>query len=232
MLRFRPIMMTTMAAMFGALAAGGGGRHGVGAAPAAGHLHRRRAHFEPASDPLYHSRSISCIRSHAALFPGQAARYVPRRPGPGNIGAGMRTNRSTVSRLGLLAAPLLFIAGCMVGPAYHTPQPLIQPVPDSYQEDPSHFPTDTAWKVASPQDALLHGKWWEIFGDPELNTLEDQLDINNQNIKVYFENFSLPAPSSARLRPSSGLPSPSIRLTPGRIILTAASRESATETAE
>jgi len=33
------------------------------------------------------------------------------------------------------------------------------------------------------------GKWWEIFNDPELNALEEQLDINNQNIKQYFENF-------------------------------------------
>ncbi len=36
---------------------------------------------------------------------------------------------------------------------------------------------------------MLRGKWWEIFNDPELNALEDQLNINNQNIKQYFENF-------------------------------------------
>ena len=43
--------------------------------------------------------------------------------------------------------------------------------------------------MAQPADAQLRGKWWEIFNDPELNALEDQLDINNQNIKQYFENF-------------------------------------------
>ncbi len=43
--------------------------------------------------------------------------------------------------------------------------------------------------MAQPADAKLRGKWWEIFNDPELNALEDQLDINNQNIKQYFENF-------------------------------------------
>ena len=36
---------------------------------------------------------------------------------------------------------------------------------------------------------MLRGKWWEIFNDPELNALEEQLNINNQNIKQYFENF-------------------------------------------
>ena len=49
--------------------------------------------------------------------------------------------------------------------------------------------TPTGWKVASPQDAMLRGKWWEIFNEPELNALEEQLNINNQNIKQFFENF-------------------------------------------
>ena len=43
--------------------------------------------------------------------------------------------------------------------------------------------------MAQPSDSKLRGKWWEIFNDPELNALEEQLDINNQNIKQYFENF-------------------------------------------
>jgi len=36
---------------------------------------------------------------------------------------------------------------------------------------------------------VLKGKWWEIFNEPELNALEDQLNINNQNIAQYFQNF-------------------------------------------
>ncbi len=43
--------------------------------------------------------------------------------------------------------------------------------------------------MAQPSDSKLRGKWWEIFNDPELNALEEQLNINNQNIKLYFENF-------------------------------------------
>ncbi len=43
--------------------------------------------------------------------------------------------------------------------------------------------------MAQPADAKLRGKWWEIFNDAELNALEEQLDINNQNIKQYFENY-------------------------------------------
>ncbi len=33
------------------------------------------------------------------------------------------------------------------------------------------------------------GKWWEIFNEPELNALEEQLNIDNQNIAMFFQNF-------------------------------------------
>ena len=36
---------------------------------------------------------------------------------------------------------------------------------------------------------MIRGNWWEIFHEPELNALEEQLNIDNQNIKVSFENF-------------------------------------------
>ena len=64
------------------------------------------------------------------------------------------------------------------------------------------------WKVAQPQDAMLRGKWWEIFNDPELNGLEEQLNINNQNIKQFFENFmaarALVAQAHSQLYPTIG----------------------------
>ena len=45
------------------------------------------------------------------------------------------------------------------------------------------------WKVAKPQDSALHGKWWEILGDPQLNALEEQVNISNQNVAAAFANF-------------------------------------------
>jgi len=83
----------------------------------------------------------------------------------------------------------LLLTGCMVGPKYHQPAATVQPPPATYKELPAENPPAGQWKVAQPQDAMLHGKWWEIFNDPELNALEDQLNINNQNIKQSFENF-------------------------------------------
>jgi NodT family efflux transporter outer membrane factor (OMF) lipoprotein len=45
------------------------------------------------------------------------------------------------------------------------------------------------WKMATPSDALIKGNWWEIFGDPELNRLEELVKVNNQNIKQAEAQF-------------------------------------------
>lgn len=81
----------------------------------------------------------------------------------------------------------LFTA-CTPGPKYHAPAPPPL-VAKSYKESTVNFQDTAGWKVANPQDAMLRGKWWEIFHDRELNGYEDQLEINNQNIKQFFENF-------------------------------------------
>jgi NodT family efflux transporter outer membrane factor (OMF) lipoprotein len=80
------------------------------------------------------------------------------------------------------------LAACNPGPRYHAPAPPPL-VAKSYKESTVNFQDADGWKVASPQDAMLRGKWWEIFHDAELNGYEDQLEINNQNIKQFFENF-------------------------------------------
>ncbi len=76
--------------------------------------------------------------------------------------------------------------GCVVGPKY-TPPKVQAPV--TYKESPTQFKENGPWTLAQPQDAKLRGNWWEIFNEPELNDLEKQLNINNQTIKQYFENF-------------------------------------------
>jgi NodT family efflux transporter outer membrane factor (OMF) lipoprotein len=107
-----------------------------------------------------------------------------------------RHNRFRPAAAFVGAALVLLLAGCTVGPKYHQPAP--PPPAPAYKELPPPPPTTSTstsanqtetWKVAQPSDAMLRGKWWEIFNDPELNALEDQLNINNQNIKEFFENF-------------------------------------------
>jgi len=104
------------------------------------------------------------------------------------------------------AMATLILAGCRVGPKYNPPTATAQAPPAAYKESPSQSIDSGDWKVAQPQDAMLHGKWWEIYNQPELNELEEKLNIDNQNIKEYFENFmearTLIAQARAQLYPT------------------------------
>jgi len=55
---------------------------------------------------------------------------------------------------------------------------------------------------------MLPWQWWEIYNDPELNALEEKLNIDNQNIKQFFENFmearTLIAQARSQLYPTFG----------------------------
>lgn len=99
----------------------------------------------------------------------------------------MARRKRGVCLLGLMAA-MLPIAGCRVGPPYHPPAPPAVASPN-YKESTVNFKDADGWKVADPKDAMIRGKWWEVFNEPELNALEERLNVNNQNIRVSFENF-------------------------------------------
>jgi len=81
-------------------------------------------------------------------------------------------------------AGLVFCAGCTIGPKYQVPA-TASPVPASFKE----IKGNDEWKMATPSDALLKGKWWEMFGDPQLNRLEEMVEIDNQNVKQAEANF-------------------------------------------
>jgi len=116
-------------------------------------------------------------------------------------------------RTTIAALVALSLAGCHVGPHYQRPPALTQAPPASYKESPANFPDDQAtWKVAQPQDAMLHGKWWEIYKDPQLNSLEEKLNIDNQSIKQAFSNFMA---SRALISEARSQLFPSVTFVPG-----------------
>jgi hypothetical protein len=41
-----------------------------------------------------------------------------------------------------------------------------------------------SWKISKPEDALVRGEWWELYGDAKLNKLEEQVDPSNQTLKI------------------------------------------------
>jgi NodT family efflux transporter outer membrane factor (OMF) lipoprotein len=91
--------------------------------------------------------------------------------------------RNTVANAVLLtvAGSLLLLSGCTVGPKYV--QPTVPPPPPAFKETPSN------WSQASPQDQLPKGKWWEIYGDQQLNLLEETIAVSNQNLKVAYQEY-------------------------------------------
>jgi len=115
-------------------------------------------------------------------------------------------NRPHLLRLAAMSALAMALAGCRVGPKYSVPPSVATAPPLAYKEAPAG---DDTWKVAQPQDAMLRGKWWEIYNDPDLNALEDKLNIDNQNIKQYFENYmearTLIAQARSQLYPTIGV---------------------------
>ena len=80
----------------------------------------------------------------------------------------------------LLTACCLLLASCKVGPNYVRPP---APAPAAYKElPPPASPEASEWSTAQPNDAIARGKWWEIYNDPELNALEEQVSLSNQNV--------------------------------------------------
>ncbi len=96
-------------------------------------------------------------------------------------------NRLSYRTLGFVSL-VAMLGGCRIGPPYRAPAPPAVTAAN-YKESTVNFKDADGWKVASPQDAMIRGKWWEVFNEPELNALEEQLNVNNQNIQVSFQNF-------------------------------------------
>ena len=88
-------------------------------------------------------------------------------------------SRQTPWCTGLLALGMLVFSGCTVGPKYHPP---VVQAPPAYKELGD-------WKPAQPNDQNLGGNWWTIFQDPQLDALEQQINVGNQNLKAAEAQF-------------------------------------------
>src|SRR5581483_5720618 len=85
------------------------------------------------------------------------------------------------------AAALVVLCSCNPAPKYskppvNAPQAFKESAPDQFKEGPG-------WKVAQPGDDKLRGKWWELYNDPVLNSLEEQVQISNQTVIQAEANF-------------------------------------------
>ena len=104
----------------------------------------------------------------------------------------------------LIAFLAVVMTGCMVGPKYARPSVPTAPA-DGFKEV-------DGWKTAQPSEQVQRGPWWEMFGDPQLNTLEDQLTASNQDLKAAQARFQQ---ARAQVRFNRAALYPTISTAPG-----------------
>ena len=91
----------------------------------------------------------------------------------------MRRSRRARGALPLAAALLCGLSGCDLAPPYRPPHTLL---PDSYAGS-------GPFRRADPADTLPRGPWWELFGDPLLDGLEQQATADNPDLAELYEQY-------------------------------------------
>ena len=104
----------------------------------------------------------------------------------------------------------LALSGCRVGPDYV--RPTVSTAPAFKESLPDNFKSEDGWKPAQPSDAQLKDDWWTLFNDPQLNTLEAQIDPANQTLKQAGANFRT---ARAAVRFSRASEAPTVGVAPG-----------------
>jgi NodT family efflux transporter outer membrane factor (OMF) lipoprotein len=115
-----------------------------------------------------------------------------RRTAVKGTGSSPCVNRNALGFVCL--AGLVLLTACKpVGPNYNRPG---YDAPAVYKEGgaasvviPPPNPAGGSWQPASPSDGMLRGKWWEIYGDPQLNKLEERIATDNQSLRQALETY-------------------------------------------
>jgi outer membrane protein TolC len=66
---------------------------------------------------------------------------------------------------------------------------MVHMTPAYKEPPPESFKESDQWKTSHPNAAVLRGSWWEIFGDSQLNALEEQVTVSNQDLKMAEARF-------------------------------------------
>jgi multidrug efflux system outer membrane protein len=86
---------------------------------------------------------------------------------------------------------LACLAGCDLAPPYDPPHDVL---PASWRGQgaymlPADWHGQGPFAIANPSDELPRGPWWELFGDPLLNQLEQRLVAENPNLAAMYEQY-------------------------------------------
>ena len=91
---------------------------------------------------------------------------------------------------GIALAIALLVSGCKVGPNYKTPDAAMAPSFKETAAPPPPSEPGVGWKHAQPGDDKIRGKWWELYGDPQLNSLEERVSVSNQTLKAAVAQYT------------------------------------------
>ena len=79
------------------------------------------------------------------------------------------------ARLLLILPIAMLVSGCMrAGSDYVRPKATL----------PAAYIDAGPWKEAAPSDEVIRGRWWEIYGDPVLNRLEEQARASSPRVQA------------------------------------------------
>ncbi len=93
--------------------------------------------------------------------------------------------RAVAVRILTVACAVAVTVSCTVGPDYVRP----------YVDMPAAYKETADAKAGAARGEIPRGRWWELFGDAELNALEAQIEVNNQTLRA----------AEARLRQAQAL---------------------------
>ncbi|MGJ0510684.1 MAG: TolC family protein, partial [Methylocystis sp.] len=97
----------------------------------------------------------------------------------------------TVKTAAVAVLVLLFVLnGCSMAPPLKTPE---VPIAQNYKET-------APWMIAQPADELPRGAWWKLYGDAELDSLEDQLVANSPDLAAAVAHYAQAAAYTTQLR--------------------------------
>jgi len=174
-LRFRPILMTTMSALFGALplviSTGTGSelRRPLGITIVGG---------------LIMSQVLTLFTTPVVyLYLDRLRLWRERTRSKSVAGGTLAQPAAIVAVLGFV----LLLGGCSFAPVYKKPSVL---TPEAFKElTPEQSKETDGWKTAEPKDDAIRRRWWEMFGDTNLNALESQVTVSNQTVAAALANF-------------------------------------------
>lgn len=68
--------------------------------------------------------------------------------------------------------------------------PHVKYTPPKTEPAPAFRELAANWKTAQPTEATVRGPWWELFGDPRLDALEERITVSNHTLRAAEASFA------------------------------------------